>query len=227
MIRSSHFFTLLLCISVLACGKNADRSEPAHFNADYYVRYLAASQQLKAEAQFTDGVDPQSLRSKRIRGGVQFQGKPMEMQTIKEQQYRYVYTDTTDFPSELYFQHGADSDLSREQLTMTPIDYYRTVGPAEKAAGLTIVTRHHLLKGNESLVILLADRRNRAASHTIQGPTPDSIHQIPPGVFQELESGPGSLYLVKRMKKTMEQAHQTITATLEYYTDTLGVEIRD
>lgn len=218
---------MLLCLSLLACGKNADPSDSAHLNADYYVRYLAASQQLKAEAQFTDGVEPQSIRSKRISGGVLFLGKPMEIQTLREQQYRYVYTDTTDFPSEVHFQYGKNNHLNREELAMTPLDYYKTKGPAEKAAGLTLVTRGNLLKGNESLVVLLADRRNRAASHTIQGPTPDSIHQIPPGVFQDLESGPGSLYLVKRMKKTMEQAHQTITATLEYYTDTLRVEIRD
>lgn len=227
MTRSSYFFTLLLCFSVLACGENADQSDSVHLNANYYVRYLAATQQLKAEAQFTDGLEPQSARSKRISGGVRFQGNPMEMQTLKEQQYRYIYTDTMDFASEIYFQYGENADLNREELVMTPIDYYRTMGPAEKATGLTLVTRQHLLKGNESLVVLLADRRNRAASHTIQGPSPDSIHQIPPGVFQDLESGPGSLYLVKRMKKTREQARQTITATLEYYTDTLRVEIRD
>ena len=227
MTRSSYFFTLLLFIFVLACGKTADPSDSGHVNADYYVRYLAAGRQLKAEARFTDGVEPQSTRSKRIRGGVQFLGKPMEMQTLKEQQYRYIYTDTMDFPSEIYFQYGENADLSREELVMTPIDYYKAKGPAGKTTGLTLITRQNLLKGNASLVVLLADQRNRAASHTIRGPSLDSVYQIPPDVFQDLETGPGSLYLVKRMKKTREQARQTITATLEYYTDTLGVEIRD
>lgn len=227
MKRSSYFFILLLFISVLACRENSDQSDSVHFNADYYVRYLAANQELKAEAQFTDGVEPQSIRSKRIAGGVEFQGKPMKMQTLKEQRYRYIYTDTTVFPSEIYFQYSRNKDLAREELAMTPIDYYRTSGPAEKTAGLTLVTRQNLLKGNESLVVLLADRHNRAASYTIPGPTQDSIHQVPPDVFQDLETGPGSLYLVKRMKKTIEQARQTITATVEYYTDTLRVQIID
>jgi len=227
------FKNILIClfcgagIALLACNNAADQQEPLHVYADYYVRYLAATQQLKAEVQFTEGAELQNAQSKIIAEGVRFLDKEMDLQLLKKSQHRYSYTDTMSFSPSVYFQNGNDKSLHREELTMLPIELYSVRDNASKETGLTLITNDNLLKGNENLTILLSDEENRAASFTVHGPVSDTIHQIPPGAFQSLRVGPGSLYLVKRMKKTRSGANQTITATFEYYTDTLAVVIQD
>lgn len=225
--KSILFFYCCVGFLFLACKNVPNQDAPVHLYTDYYVRFLASTQQLKAEAQFTEGIEPQTAQFKTIEGGVLFQEKKMEIQLLKKNLPRYIYTDTMTFPSEIYFQYGSDHNLHRENLSMHPIERYKIKGSANKESGLTLITNSNLLKGNESLVVLLADANNKAASFTINGPVSDTIHQIPQDPFQGLQVGPGSLYLVKRMKKTMEQAHQTVTATLEYYTDTLRIQIQE
>lgn len=216
-----------VCLFLLSCNNSSNQEEPQHVYADYYVRYLAPIQELKAQAQYTEGDDPQNAPPKVIKGGVVFLGKKMEMQALKKRQKRYALIDTTAFPPEIFFQYNIGDEIRREELSMQAIPSYSIAGPAEKGKGLTLITNDHILKGNESIVVLLTDIQNKAVSYTIHGPTTEPAHQIPPEVFQSLQPGPGSLYLVKRMKKTREQAIQTVTATFEYYTDTLSVLIQE
>jgi hypothetical protein len=229
MMKLKYILIFSFCIGIFlfSCKNTSDQEAPQHIYADYYVRYLAPIQELKAEAQYKEGNEPQNTSSKLIKEGVIFLGKKMEMQSIKESRKRYTLTDTTAFPTEIFFQYKNGDEPRREELSMQPISSYTVAGPAEKEKGLTLITTDHLLKRNESMVVLLADLRNKAVSYTIHGPTTEPIHQIPPEIFQSLQAGPGSLYLVKRMKKTRAQTFQTVTATLEYYTDTLSVLIQE
>lgn len=220
---------LLICLLELillpACREAPSAEASAHLYADYYVRYLAATRELRAEARFVEGPDPQTAAATTIDGSLLFLEEVMELEAADEKKPRYTWSGARTFPSELFFQYERANNRYRQEMTMHPLQHFTVQRPFRKQEGLLLTARGSLLKGNETLVLLLADMENRAFSYTIEGPAADSTHRIPPDALSGIPPGPAILYLVKRMKKTIEQPHQTVTATIEYYTDTLQIRV--
>ncbi len=222
--------TIIYCICICqlltsGCRDSATSNDSSHVYADYYIRYLAGSQQLKAEARFLEGADLQTAEPKILLGGLNFLGRSMDLQTERANQHKYTFTDTLYYPEELQFQYREEAVLQNQAFNMTPLAEFFIDGDFSKQNGLALVAEGSVLKGNERLILLFTDVENRLYSTTVEGPTSDIKHDIAPEALpSDLPEGPISLYLLKRMKKTMAQSRQTITASIEYYTDTLQVQ---
>ena len=218
--------SLLISILLFSSCKDLSKQEvPLHLYTQYYIRYLAPQQQLKAEVSFMEGEAPPSAQPKTFLGGVSFMGNKMELQELQNDQQRYVHTSTIPYPELFNFQYQNNGDLQNNQLSMQPIRQFRVRKPFSKSQGLELVVQDDLLRGNESLVLLFADAQNQAFAHTIQGPGRDSVFSISADALTGLPTGPSTLYLVKRLERIQEQNRQSITTTIEYYTDTIRVEV--
>lgn len=215
----------LLLLSAAACRNDSVAEDTPHLYADYYVRYLAPTRQLKAEARFSESADLQAPATVAKPGALTFMGQRMQARTQNGGPLSYRWAGAQPFPDELIFQYQRNDNEYRQEMSLAPLGHFSVQAPVQASRGFTLAAGGSRLKGNETLVVLLADAQRKASSFSIAGPTTDTVHLIPPEAFSDLKAGPATLYLVKRLKKTMTQADQTVTATIEYYTDTLGVKV--
>lgn len=226
----SVFATLFVCLIIFSQSCNQQENpitQPSVFE-DYFVRYLAPEQKLKAQAIFALG-DSISVAVPFVPfGGVAFMSSGMEMKKINEQMIRYSSETSAEYQNVFKFRYkNPAGDFAPYEISMTPIEDFFIKSKVSKSSGLDLVINGGLLSPQESLVFLFSDQNNVAASYTLSGPTKDIEFHLPPNSLKNLTPGNGKLYLVKKIIKNESLDHRQIHAEIEYYTRDIGIEINE
>jgi hypothetical protein len=108
---------------------------------------------------------------------------------------------------------------------MNPIGDFFVKDEISKSKGMTLIVNGGILQSNEQLVLLFSDYNNRATNITINGPTKDIEFELKPEQLQELEVGSGQLYLVKKQYNEDQEERLSATASIEFYTRSIEIEI--
>ena len=112
-------------------------------------------------------------------------------------------------------------------LRMINAEFPPTEGDISKANGMTLIVRGGLLEKDESLVLLFSDTNNRASTVTVNGPSNSIEHFIPPTNLANLTLGSGKLYLVKKKDEVVEEKRSKTISSIEFYSKTIDVEIKE
>ncbi|MCB0652045.1 MAG: hypothetical protein KDC85_12275 [Saprospiraceae bacterium] len=222
--------TLFVCLIIFLQSCNQQENpitQPSVFE-DYFVRYLAPEQKLKAQAIFSLGDSIDVAVPFVPFGGVAFMGSGMEMKKISEQLIRYSSESSAEYQNIFKFRHkNPAGDIVPYEISMTPIEDFFVKSKASKSSGLDLVIKGGLLSPQESLVFLFSDQNNVAASYTLSGPTKNIEFHLPPNSIKNLSPGNGKLYIVKKIMKQESLDHREIHAEVEYYTKDIDIEIND
>ncbi len=227
-------FTLLLltglAAATFACRNDKPETIKSDLYGDFFVRYLAPEQELKAYASFSQGDSIQSAVPIELPGGVSFQGGGMEGRNLQGQQFRYVYQSQTDYTAPYTFKTKTpDGKALSHTITMSGLGKFSIrEGVISKSKGMTLEIEQGMLKKNESIVMLFTVPAT-GNSYTIiaQGPHPDNIHAIPSTTLPALPKGKVQLYLVKKYEEIADSPLANITSSAEYYSDMIEVDVVD
>lgn len=223
-------FTLLLALAIItfSCRNNEPEKVKSDLHGDFFVRYLAPEQELKAYASFSQGDSVQISVPIEMAGGVTFQGSGMEARNLQGQQIRYVYETQSDYTAPYTFKTQTPGGQPLEHtIAMKGIGKFSIKeGVISKSKGMTLVIEQGSLEKGESIVMLFTVPAT-GASYTViaAGPHPNDIHEIPATTIPALPKGKVQLYLVKKQEVISDTPLANITASAEYYSDMIEVEV--
>jgi hypothetical protein len=229
MSRKSTLFLLIgLAATTFACRNNEPEKEKSDIYGDFFVRYLAPEQELKAYASFSQGDSVQNSIPISMESGVTFQGSGMEARDLQGQQIRYIYQTQTNYTAPYTFKtQTPDGRALEHTIAMKGIGKFSIQeGVISKSKGMTLVVEQGSLEKGESIVMLFTVPAT-GASYTVitTGPHPNGIHAIPPTTIPALPKGKVQLYLVKKQEAISDTSVANITASAEYYSDMIEVEV--
>ena len=218
-----HTFFFLLTVMTFSCSAPQMKEQPEHFIADFFVRYLEAEKQLKANANFFIGDSIRTAHPVDVNGGVFFQGKIMGKRELPDHGARYAVTRTSEFEERFLFTYRDNRDRSQELLiTMSPVGNFSISGAPSKSGGLTLQVENGKLSAGETLILFFSDAGDKAMTITFNGPISDPAYSLSPQELAGLPAGPTQLYLVKKAANIQTRDGQTQISTIEYYTGALG-----
>lgn len=230
--KKKFTFTLLLALAIIAfaCRNNEPEKVKSDLYGDFFVRYLGPEQELKAYASFSQGDSVQNSVPIEMPGGVSFQGSGMEARNLQGQQIRYAYQSQTTYKAPYTFKTQTPGGQPLEHtIAMNGIGKFSIEeGVISKSKGMTLVIEQGTLEKGESIVMLFTVPAT-GASYTViaAGPHPNNIHVIPATTIPALPKGKVQLYLVKKQEAIADSPLANITASAEYYSDMIEVEVVD
>jgi hypothetical protein len=195
----------------------------------YYIRYLQAERQLKAQATFFEGDSLLSATPKTFFGGVSFLGSGMKPRTLPGNTIRYTTTrNRLAYPERFRFGYKNDAgDLVDYKLELKPIDNFFLKDSIRLGQAATIVVNGGALDQNETLVFLFNDQEQKATSITVEGPTTEIEYLLPAEQLQQLAVGTGELYLVKKQVTRDSIDNRRMESTLEFYSASKEFTVKD
>lgn len=221
------FFCICAAFVLLQAGCAGGAGKP-RIIADLYVRYLADVAELKAQASFYEGDSLQTALPKTMAGGVTFQQSAMEAKILQGEVVRYSLQRRGNFNPPFQFGYTDGEGVKGEYtLAMNPIDSFSFRGEASRSKGATLLFYGAPLGEGESLVILVSDVNNQAATLEISGPKSTNDLFIPASNLASLQPGPGTVYLVRKTAKMEDTPGRHVIATGEYYTDVVRFELAE
>ncbi len=219
-------FILLLGIStfLISCQtdspkqEKSDKSKPSTF-ANFYVRFLQKENQTEATAAFQNGMTQQQAQSLKIEKGVFFHNGNMVERTIPKIGTRYQALYDGPFSATYRFQF---KDPLKEKIDhivqVNPILNFSFEGEVSKTNGATLTWEGSPLNGNEALVFLIQDAKNKSRSFELKGKTNASKIDIASKHLSQLELGSAKIYLVRKQSKAEQKPNLVILTETEYYT---------
>ncbi len=221
---------IVFAAAFTACRNNEPEKVKSDLYGDFFIRYLAPEKELKAYASFSQGDSVASSRPIELPGGVSFQGSGMQVRDLQGTQIRYSYTNQADYKAPYTFKAKTpDGQTLEHTVDMGGIGKFSiSEGVISKSKGMTVVVEQGSLKKTESIVMLFTVPAT-GASYTIieKGPHPNDVHAIPPTALPALPKGKVQLYLVKKQESVADNETANITASAEYYSDILEIEVVD
>lgn len=219
---------IILLSSLFSCQSNtsdASKASAKTVYADYFIRYMAEGNELKATASFQEGDTITHVSPLKLKGGVTFHGSGMVLKNIQDKVYRYTQARVADYAEVFSFRHQYQGETLVYEIKMNPIKDFYVKGSASGSNGLDVVVVDQPLEKGESYVFLLSDQNNKAVSFTVRGPGNKLENQFPAEEIAKLEAGKGELYIVKKQTRFERQGKRDIRAEIEYYTMPLMVDI--
>lgn len=221
---------LLLTGGIFACrsgsGEGDPSAEPQPLYANFFVRYLELERTLKAQASFRTGDSLATARPVAVEGGIAFQGSGMEQRELGQDLIRYHYQRSGDYRPPYTFRFTDPGGVRREYtIDLKPVAGFRVTPRISRSGGGAFSLSDGALEAGESLVVLITDARNQAASVTIEGPAAQQEHRIPSAPLAPLTPGRGQVYLVRKKTTQLQEGRLTVLLEGEFYSETLDIEI--
>ncbi len=219
--------SLMLLIGIClftACLQDTEPKETIY--AEGFIRYLQSEKQFKSEIRFKAG-DSLENASVKTFDKVLFQNNEMELQNVPSRGFRYSYEAKAPYKDELVFTFQ-DQDSKKHTLSskMSPISSIELLNNGiSKNTGIQLTCDGGILLEDESILVMVLDKDNKAASKTISGPTETQDITIENELIKNLKKGTGQIYLVK--KKALTEKNSSIEADMEihYYSRNISVMI--
>lgn len=210
------FFSILTTLAFSYCA-NPTNDQTATFQC--YVRLDEQAGIIKAEATMRTDLDAKPVE---IPGGIQFQGKKMDLIPIQGLQYRTEYPAA--FVPELKFtwnvQPGPMHTLLLAPNPITTFQFESDTLSVKKAASLR--WKGPALEKGETLV-LIWEQAGKTVSMEIISQGPEAKIDFPSTKMAELTSGRWQLYLVRKKLTKKELDGIQVTAIMELYTKSRSI----
>ncbi len=225
-----YIFFILLIIPVLNCQPEAKvktKEEAKHIFAKFYVRYLQAEKELKAEASFKQGDTISTARSIVLQEA-NFEKNKMEIQNLgKSYGIRYSFRKAAPYSTQYDFEFGNEQiGIHKHTVQMEPITaFYIKEEIVKKTAGINLIWEGQALSKDQELVLLFTDEQNKAFPITVSGPTPSNSIALSSEKIASLSPGKGRLMVIKKQLIKTKETNFTKITEMEFYSNNLDIEI--
>jgi hypothetical protein len=207
------FFSVLTTLAFSYCA-NPDNSQTTALQC--YVRLDEQAGVVKAEATMRTGLEATPIE---VPGGIQFQGKPMELLPIQGIQYRTEYN-AVFVPEVKFTWKNADKPMHQLQLNPNPIsDFHFESDTLTAKTAATLRWKGPSLEKGETLVLIWEEKTSdQTVSMEIISQGPESKIDFPAVKMSELTPGKWNLYLVRKKLFRKDVDGIPCTAIVELYT---------
>jgi len=222
-----HIILLFFAISLFACSNDTTNSTNTDIKqyADYYVRYLAGENQLKAEAVFKKGTDSSKAISVQPEGSIFLNQQKLKSFFLSKKNIRFQYEGDKILGDDYIFRFVKDDNTTIDyDAGLKDIKSFSISGIASKSKGITISWEGSPLSDREEIVVLITDEKNKAATQTFQS-SPNNAVTISADKLNKLSTGKGFVYLVRKNFGKEKIQDLNIKSAAEYYTDKIDLEI--
>lgn len=225
--------TIIACFSVLfilSCQTDSKPDVPKKakkIHAKYYVRYLQAEKELKAEVSFKEGDSLATARSI-VLTNVTFENAPMKVQDLgKVHGVRYASRKTGLYRDQYQFNYTSDQFGSLgHSIKMAPItDFSFREKKIKKGSGALLSWDGPPLEDNQELILLFTDEQKKAFPIQVNGPTQKSEVFLPSKKTALLSAGKGQLMLVKKQLSKSTEDNFSKISEMEFYSKNLDIEV--
>lgn len=226
MKKMKNWISLLLLLGVFACAEDAtSNKQNENLYVDYYIRYLQAEKQLKAEAKFSAGKTYETALPTELDGNVLFQERTLNPIRVQSKTLRYQREFKRKYENKVSFSIKKDNNTEiNHEIKFEPInDFSLNNGVINTQKDNTITWQGAKLKKGERLLALITDSKNKASSFEVKGPSMETAINIPAQKLQALAKGKGFVYLVKKQQNLEEKANASIHSQVEFYTDKIEI----
>jgi hypothetical protein len=209
----------LFMILALLISCQSEKGDQITYTANFYLRYLADGQEIKAQATFLTIDSAGQQQQTTMPGGVSFQGSGMGQRDLGNGLIRYQYENVGQFPEDFRFgcRLTPQDPWAEFSHSMIPIRRFKLDDSVQSGTGATLLLPDGPLTTEEQLVLIFNNSENQATSIEIKGPSEGNAIRLSPGQLSTLQPGLYQYYLVKKGLNT--QTVDGITARLEteYY----------
>ena len=221
-------FLLLLALNwgcTSTTNSSTDQPTGALFPT-FYVRYLQAERQLKAEARFLQG-DSAQIAKPVAMDKIFFDGGAMEQLPVELENPRYKSVRTGEFKPPYQFEFEQGDYKNTYSVDIPPIDSFTLVGPLSLKEGGNLQWSGSPLSAGESIVILISDAKGTTGVVNLKGPHSNTKTRIEPSTIKKLTVGDAQMYLVRKKDQVQTQESGRIVSSIEFYSDTKTVRITE
>ena len=209
---------LMSCQTESPKEEKSDKSKPSTF-ANFYVRFLQKENQTEATATFQNGMTQLQAKPLKIKKGVFFHNGNMVERTIPKIGTRYQASYDGPFSETYKFQFQDPlKGKTNHIVQINPILDFSFEGEVSKSKGATLTWGGPPLNGNEALVFLIQDAKNKSINFELKGKTNASKIEIASKHLSQLELGSAKIYLVRKQSKAAQKPNLIILAETEFYT---------
>lgn len=209
----------LTFITFLACK----HSQTAQFECDLYIRYEAATQNLKAEAEIFLLSENGAKSSYHPKSGLAFMGSNMEKKSLDRGRTRYDMNFNGPLPPTLVLSwKDEQANSNMFQLKPLQIQDFEFL-PSEET--FTLGMQAEALTKNENMVLLFTDADGQMMNLKKTGPSESALLQFSNNSLQKLAKGKGQLGLVRTKVFLEKQPNCTCQVTFSYYTDYKEIDL--
>ncbi len=222
-------FCLLAIWLFAACQPNQNATTEETLFEEYYIRFLEPEKELMAYATFQEGDSLESAKAKIFFGGVSFQGSGMQVRNLPKGIVRYTYKlKSANYQPPFKFRYKNDLGEQVEEIVqMQGIGKFEVTDSISQRKGMNLIIENGNLSENEQFILLFTDQTKRAFSIPIMGPTARNNYRLQASQISKLSKGKGQLYLVKKQNITREEGNRSISCNIEYYSNTIDIEVFD
>lgn len=226
--NKATFSTAILLLISLGISCNFSQKEPQKkdkLQIDYYVRYLHSDKQLKANISFTE-IDSTQKKIPRKMEEVLLAGNTLSGKKIGNN-YRYQIDKKIPFTNKYQFNYRSSSTATDSTIVqIRPIhDFSVKKGKVSKRAGTNLRITGASIASEETLVILVSDANNKTATIKIDQQPTDTLIKILPEQVNQLATGKGNIYVVRKQSIQTESTEIQLTGLTEYYSAVKAIEI--
>lgn len=202
-------------------------SKAKEYHAQFFIRYLADNQEIKAEATFKVGDSIKTAKPIGLKDPIYFNKNLMDERDLKKNGIRYKSVTKGAFPKTSNFNFNFELEPFSYEIAFSKI-----VSPALSADHFALSEENEitwngdpLVKG-ESMVIVITDENDKTIFNTVSGPTDVSSVKLYRQQVGSLQSGKGQLYLVKKQAVKKKVKSFNVVSIVEYYTNPIDILIK-
>ncbi|MEM6967637.1 MAG: hypothetical protein AAF573_22935, partial [Bacteroidota bacterium] len=194
--------------------------------ANFYVRYLQSEKMAKANATFRSGMTQENSEPLDLPKGVFFHNGNMNPRKIDGVGTRYSYNFKGDFSDnfQFRFEDPLKGKVSHD-IQMNPITNYSFEGDISKSNGITVKWEGAPLNENESMVFLISNENAKHPPFEIKGGTTTSEIKIPAEKLTRINTGPSTMYMVRKQTQITQKPNFVALSEMEFYTSEKDIDI--
>lgn len=218
----------LFAVAILLYSCQSEKANNVPMYADFLVRYLETEQQVKAHAAFYEGDTIAGSQAVTFDRAVTFQGQDMQArQIVEDRSMRYIFNGTGGYDGKFVYTYPNPKGGSHTyEIAMSPIGEFSVKdGIASLSDGMVLQLNNQALSANEKLVLLFTSENNVSAGAEFKGPFDVSELKIPAVQLVDVQPGKNFLYLVKTQINTARIRNMDITSSIEFYTNTIEIQV--
>ncbi len=222
----TYFALFILSLSACQSNDTTKKTDAKPIFINYEARYLEEEKELRGLAYFKQGDFQETATSIDVLNPT-FQGSAMDKQDLGERGSRYIFTKKGPYSPNLNFGFKNESGvLINHEMNMPEMGEISVKEDfISKNKGVTIDWDGALIDSSQVLIIMFSGEDGNSSSLSLRGPSEVSEVVVNASSIKRLALGRGQVFLVKKQVKKTRNQNQTITASIEYYTKPIELQV--
>jgi hypothetical protein len=230
-------FAIIFIFSGMQFTSCSGKAEPARKEevkdekrlfARFYARHLAEDGKTMAEVSLMEGNNKKQAQQTHLSGGIFYAGGAMEEQnlsSVNKLRYKSERQEAFEGSFDFVFAYPEGEEQSFS-MPLAEITDFSLSNPLRKSKGALLKWSGSPLDQDETLVLLISDSEQKAATLEIKGPSSENSIEVRPEKLEGIAAGEARFYLVRKKTYQQKAGKWEGSGTAEYYTKSRVIQVQ-